>query len=215
MGIVTMNNVKASLPPDARCFFQGGLADLTINAGSYTANLDASASSDPDGNIVTYIWERKKDSGDWISIGSTSIPSKTNIVSITGTYLYRVRVIDNTGLEDVSGNITLNFSQEAVINCTAFINGKSNHSTESFNLGSNPFFDGRDSNPGNSNASIVAYSWTILSKPTGAFNASIQPNTGAQAGGVFFDVAGTYNVRLEVTSSNGTTDSNTIDIFIS
>lgn len=73
-----------------------------------TATLDGSASSDPDGNIVTYLWT--KVSGP----GSTTITTPGSIMPVisnlqTGVYVFNLHVVNNGGgTDDDTVQITVN-----------------------------------------------------------------------------------------------------------
>lgn len=62
--------------------------------------ITCAASTDPDGNPITYIWERQIDSGDWTQIGSGAETSITDTVPSSGTnYNVRVKARDSEGAE--------------------------------------------------------------------------------------------------------------------
>ena len=69
-------------------------SNQTITLPTSTANLNGSASSDPDGSISSYLWQQ-------VSGPSTSTLSATNTANITvsnlreGVYTYRLTVTDN------------------------------------------------------------------------------------------------------------------------
>ncbi len=69
--------------------------DQTVAPGS--ATLDGSASSDPDGTIVAYLWELWNGSA-WTSIGTTVIISHN--FNTLGTYAVRLTVTDSQALTD-------------------------------------------------------------------------------------------------------------------
>ena len=62
--------------------------------------ITCEASTDPDGNTITYIWERQIDSGDWVQIGSGASTSITDTVPSSGiNYNVRVKARDSEGAE--------------------------------------------------------------------------------------------------------------------
>ena len=62
--------------------------------------ITCEASTDPDGNPITYIWERQIDSGGWTQIGSGAETSITDTVPSSGTnYNVRVKARDSEGAE--------------------------------------------------------------------------------------------------------------------
>ena len=64
---------------------------LTISTGG---------STDPEGNAISYVWERRVDSGAYTQIGITSAKSITDTVPSSGTnYQVRVKAVDAHGAE--------------------------------------------------------------------------------------------------------------------
>ena len=67
--------------------------------------ITCEASIDPDGNPITYIWERQIDSGGWTQIGSGASTSITDTVPSSGTNInYRVKARDSEGAESAYRN---------------------------------------------------------------------------------------------------------------
>ena len=65
--------------------------ELTITTGG---------SSDPEGDAISYVWERRTDSGAYTQIGITTTKSITDTVPTSGTtYQVRVKAVDANGLE--------------------------------------------------------------------------------------------------------------------
>ena len=62
--------------------------------------ITCAASTDPDGNPITHIWERQIDSGGWTQIGSGASTSITDTVPSSGSnYNVRVKARDSEGAE--------------------------------------------------------------------------------------------------------------------
>ena len=62
--------------------------------------ITCEASTDPDGNPITYIWEHQIDSSGWTQIGSGAETSITDTVPSSGTnYNVRVKARDSEGAE--------------------------------------------------------------------------------------------------------------------
>ena len=73
---------------------------LTITTGG---------STDPEGNAISYVWERRVDSGAYTQIGITSAKSIVDTVPSSGTnYQVRVKAVDSNGAESAyrTGNAT-------------------------------------------------------------------------------------------------------------
>jgi poly(3-hydroxybutyrate) depolymerase len=69
--------------------------DITISSADGAAYLDASASKDPDGKVIRYIWQ--KISGPTVGSISGEITAKPLVsgLNFPGVYVYRVRVVDD------------------------------------------------------------------------------------------------------------------------
>ncbi|MBJ7458646.1 MAG: beta-propeller fold lactonase family protein [Thermoleophilaceae bacterium] len=69
---------------------QGPVASFTASVKDYTASFNAAASADPDGSVVSYVW----DFGDGQST-TTSSPQSTHTYAGIGNFNVSLRVIDN------------------------------------------------------------------------------------------------------------------------
>lgn len=62
--------------------------------------LSTGGSTDPEGDAISYVWERRTDSGAYTQIGITTTKSITDTVPTSGTtYQVRVKAVDANGLE--------------------------------------------------------------------------------------------------------------------
>ena len=71
--------------------------------------ITTSGSTDPEGNAISYVWERRVDSGAYTQIGITSAKSIVDTVPSSGTnYQVRVKAVDSNGAESAyrTGNAT-------------------------------------------------------------------------------------------------------------
>ena len=70
-------------------------SNVTISSASGSAYLDASASKDPDGKILRYVWQ--KVSGPTLGTISGAVTAKPHLTGLTfpGIYVYQVRVVDD------------------------------------------------------------------------------------------------------------------------
>lgn len=71
----------------------------TPQAGN-SLTITTGGSSDPEGDAISYVWERRTDSGAYTQIGITTTKSITDTVPTFGTtYQVRVKAVDANGLE--------------------------------------------------------------------------------------------------------------------
>jgi hypothetical protein len=62
--------------------------------------LSTGGSTDPEGDAISYVWERKIDSGTYVQLGITTAKTFTDTVPTSGTtYTARVKAVDANGLE--------------------------------------------------------------------------------------------------------------------
>jgi len=173
---------------------QPPIASFTANPTSGVAPLEvsfnASGSSDPDGNIVSYEWDFED--GD---TGSGEIINHT--FSSTGSYKVELTVTDNKGATDSTTKsiiVTESPNQPPIANFTANPTSGVVPLEVSFNASSS--FD--------SDGFIVSYAWDFKDGNTG---------TGLTINHTFSS-AGSYNVKLTVTDDEGATDSITKTITV-
>lgn len=75
------------------------ISHATPQAGK-SLTLTTGGSTDPEGNAISYVWERRVDSGAWTQIGITTAKSVTDTVPKSGTnYQVRVKAVDSHGAE--------------------------------------------------------------------------------------------------------------------
>lgn len=71
----------------------------TPRAGQ-SLTITTGGSTDPEGNAISYVWERRVDSGAYVQIGITTAKSITDTVPTSGTnYQVRVKAVDSYGAE--------------------------------------------------------------------------------------------------------------------
>lgn len=66
------------------------------NAGE-NLTVSTTGSTDPDGDVVTYVWERRIDSGAWTQITGTGTTITDAVPSTATNIQYRVKAVDNSG----------------------------------------------------------------------------------------------------------------------
>lgn len=81
--------------------------------------LTTGGSTDPEGDAITYTWERRVDSGPWVQIGTSTAKTITDTVPTSGTnYQVRVKATDSNGSESgyCTGTATpINYNTPPVI----------------------------------------------------------------------------------------------------
>jgi hypothetical protein len=175
----TVTVSSQELPPIARA---GQGQSVTVGA---TVQLDGSASSDPDGDAITYSWSILfKPSGSTASLSSAGIVDPTFVVDVAGTYVVQLTVSDS------HGNVSLATVEVTTDKIPPLANAGA---AQSVTLGSTVQLDGSKST-GNA---PLQYRWTLIAKPSGS--------TAAVAGGGLSptasftaDQAGQYLVQLQV-----------------
>ena len=166
--------------------------------------LDGSASTDPDGRMVSYQWSRV--SGP-VSIaivnGSSPVTAVRSIVSgtiETGVYQFELKVTDNDGLSS-KASVTIIVRADPVADAGA---------DQTITLPTNSItLDGRNGSL-NTYFFIVAFSWTKISGP----NQGTITNSNTASTIVTGLVEGTYSFRLLVTDTYGATDDDTVSVNV-
>jgi sugar lactone lactonase YvrE len=163
-----------------------------ITASELTV-LDASGSSDPDGDLLGFVWE-------WIDrpMGSQAMIQPFDSITpafvpdVPGVYRARVVVSDNVDTDADTVRIVATLANGAPV---------ANAGTDAaVDLGTQFPLNGSGSDP---NGDPLSYSWTLVTKPTGSEAAIVSP--ASQNTVVVIDVHGTYVIRLTV--SDGTLSS--------
>jgi hypothetical protein len=89
--------------------------DFTISSSVGAATLDASASKDPDGKVVRYVWQKTSGpSYGRISDDVTATPTVSGL-SYPGVYTFQVRVIDDRA-EWSTAKVRITVVDAAIIN---------------------------------------------------------------------------------------------------
>lgn len=195
-----------SLPVNVRPVANPGTAQ-TITTGIGTVTLNASASTDQDGNIVRYIWS--KVSGP--NYGTITTPVSTNgITTVTGlisagTYEYQVKVVDNRADWTLATvKITVNPGAGPNQAPTANAGGDItiNQPASSATLNGSASFDPE--------GKMASYAWTQLTGPNTATIASA-----ATASPVLSNLTlGSYTFRLVVKDVEGLSDADTVRVNV-
>jgi|GEM_PF-2865275 len=146
-------------------------------------DFDATGSSDPDGSIASYTWFF----GDQRGGATTSTPSHS--YASAGTYVVRLYVTDDDGLED-RDTVFITVSSEGGVVVT---NEDPNVSFTYTSDGLSFTFDGSASS--DSDGTISSYVWSFGDGTTDSVSGATATHTYSQAG--------LYNVTLTVTDDDG------------
>lgn len=114
------------------------ISHATPQAGK-SLTITTGGSTDPEGNAISYVWERRVDSGVWTQIGITTAKTITDTVPTSGTnYQVRVKAADAHGAE------------------SAYRTG----TAKAISYNTNPVISGSDQNVGAKTAPL-SYAYTV------------------------------------------------------
>ena len=160
-------------------------ADQSVTAGDFVA-LDGTASSDADGELLTYRWAiLARPSGSTAALSDPAAAQPTFTADVGGTYL--VQLIVNDGHVD-SAPDTATIS---TINSQPVANAGADRSVTAGDLVT---LDGTAS--ADADGELLTYRWAILARPAGS-TAALSDSTAAQPA-FTADLGGTYLVQLIV-----------------
>ena len=164
-------------------------ANNTVRVGEL-ATLNGAASSDPDGNALTYAWTiTSRPSGSTAALtGATSVnPSFT--ADRAGSYVIQLVVSDGS-LSSAAATVTISTRNSAP--------AASAGADQTARVGDTVMLDGRLSSDVDGDA--LTYAWRIVNAPAGS--AASLSNASAVQPGLVIDVAGSYEVELIVNDGN-------------
>jgi hypothetical protein len=173
----------------------------SVMAGSTAVTLDASRSTDANGNTLTYAWTLvSKPQGSSAVLSDASSAKPAFVADAAGTYVATVNV--NNGTLKSSATVVVT---AAVANAAPVANAGRAQNVLS---GQTVTLDGSDSS--DANHDTLSYSWSFVSKPVGstatlAGAASSKPTFTA-------DIAGTYVATLTVNDGQANSESSTVTI---
>lgn len=163
------------------------VADVTSGTAPLTVEFDASGSSDPDGNIVRYLWDWDGNGGfDEQSIS----PVVTHIYTSGGSFSASVVVEDSDGERSSSTPVEISVNNPPLAKLTI--------TTDEVQKGADVHLNGSLSSDGD--GSIVKYEWDTDG------NGSFETDSGAFSQITFAALtAGPFVIQLRVTDNSGAT----------
>jgi uncharacterized protein involved in type VI secretion and phage assembly len=193
---VSITATRANAAPLANA----GTAQSVVIGNSVT--LDGSASSDANGDALTYNWSlTSKPTGSTASLSSATSARPTFTADVAGTYVASLSVND--------GQVSSNPATVSITASRANAAPVANAGTaQSVVAGNSVTLDGSASSDANGDA--LTYSWSLTSKPTGSTatltsSTSVRPTFTA-------DAAGTYVASLTVNDGQVSSDTTTVSI---
>lgn len=161
-----------------------------------TANLDAGASSDPNGDPLSFRWTlTSKPFGSLAALSNATSVRANFVPDMVGTFLATLTVNDGK-IDSLPVTVVINGTAKLVV-AKPIANAGPN---QSVNVGTTVILDGIASNA--SNARTLTYRWTFASKPS-ASTTLVNPLT--QKPTFLADTVGTYTALLIV--NDGIADS--------
>ncbi|RAJ79935.1 REJ domain-containing protein [Chitinophaga dinghuensis] len=193
---INRNGPVTNKPPVANA---GSNITITLPA---TAQLDGSASSDPDGTITTYKWTQVSGPNTaGISSPGSAKTALTNLVK--GVYTFQLTVTDNGGLT-ATANVQVTV-QDAAVNKPPVANAGSNFT---ITLPATAQLDGSASS--DPDGTITTYKWTQVSGPNTAGISS----PGSAKTALTNLVKGVYSFQLTVTDNGGLTATANVQVTV-
>lgn len=178
--------------------------DVVLTLPSNATQLTGSFSLDPDGVIVSYLWERISGpaAGSILDVNA----SNTDLSGLTaGVYVYRLTVVDNGGLT-ASDDVTITV-QGATTNKPPVANAGADQSVRM--PVSTIVLDGSAS--ADPDGTIASYSWKKISGPEAPVLAT---PSAAKTNVTTFTVAGEYVFELTVKDNENTTATDQVKITV-
>jgi fibro-slime domain-containing protein len=179
-------------------------ADQSVYTGSLVS-LDGSASSDIDGDPISYLWSiSSQPSGSSVSLSDNTSPNPTFTASQAGSYTFQL-VVNDGELNSAADSVTINAADE-VVNSAPVANAGDDKATL---VGVAVALDGSGSSDVDNDS--LSYQWSIIS-PDGADISIISDATSAQPSITPPD-EGVYIVQLVVNDGQLSSAPDTVSVI--
>ena len=168
--------------------------DQNVSVGT-VVTLDGSASWDPDGNLVTYVWTLdSKPANSTAAIVDASSPRPSLTPDVAGTYTASLVVIDSLNVQSGADQVVVTVKPVNTNNAPVAVAGPD----QNVLVGATVELDGSGSV--DADGDLLSYSWSITSKPAGSTAQLTYANGVADDPAPTFvaDVAGVYVIGLVV-----------------
>ncbi|NBX96376.1 MAG: hypothetical protein EBQ88_06585 [Betaproteobacteria bacterium] len=203
---VTVTSGAANVPPTA---VVTGPSSVVLVGTRVT--LDASGSVDPNGDLLRYTWSWiSRPTGSAAVLGFTTTARPEFVPDQAGDYVVRLVVSDGRA-SSPERSVTVRAARTAA----PLVNAGS---SQSVLVGSTIDLDGSGTPAGAgglSNATLLSYQWTLVSRPEGSSTARTILNASAAKAQFIPDAAGTFVFRLTVTDSLGNASSDVVTVLVS
>jgi hypothetical protein len=184
--------------------------DQSITLPTDSTALNGSASSDSDGSIAAYEWTQiSKPNGAADAVLGSPAEVTTTVSGLTtaGAYTFQLKVTDNDGAENTDTIVvTVNPPQNVAPTANAGSDQTITLPISDTTLNGNASSD--------SDGSIAAYEWTLLSKPNGAADAVLGSPAEVTTTVSGLTTAGAYTFQLKVTDDDGAESTDTIVVTV-
>jgi hypothetical protein len=200
--MVTVNPAPPAPPAENKLPLANAGNDISITLPVNSVNLNAAASADPDGQINAYSWSKISGPVQYFLSSPNAVTSNLSHL-VTGTYTFRLEVIDDDGATGVD---TITVKVNPAINRSPVANA-GNDATITLPVNQITLNGSSSIDP---DGSINKYMWTKLSGPAQL--------TMGSAGSVYCAITnlteGIYIFRLTVTDNYGLSDEDTVHITV-
>lgn len=166
------------------------VADVYSGSAPLTVNLNASASTDPDGTIVKYEWDPEGDG--FFNYDTSATPTTSTIYTVPGEYHPAVRVTDNDAKTDIAST-TIIVTEHPPLPVASIV--------PSVNFGVAPLDVTLDASGSTDDGTIVKYEWDY--EGDGVFD----QDTGTTSSANYtYTTEGHYFPAVRVTDGDGGQD---------